>query len=1062
MRMSNKTAICTLFFLSGLTALMYEVVWVRALGLVFGNTTHATATVLAAYMAGLGLGGWIIGRLADRWQRPLRAYGFLGLGIAAYAVLTFVLLGLIQSAYVAVARVAGVESVACTAARAGLAFCMVFVPAFLMGGTLPTLVRAYVTGADSVGSGVSRLYGINTAGAVAGTLIAGFWSIPVLGMRWTVGLAAALGAGIAGTAIVLGSRTGRRLFEGTETVVDEPTGSKQCGAGWWLPVALAVSGAAAMTYEVAWTRALAAVLGSSTYAFTLMLATFLLGMALGSSAMSRLLAGRRARTADWVWLQLILAASAIVALPAFETVPLLMVRLYALTVGQWALMSLCRLGVCAALMIVPTFCLGALFPVAASLYATRLDTAGRRVGRLYLYNTVGNIAGSLAAGFLLITAIGIHGTLMVAAGLGIALGWLPVLARPRRTARSVAATAVALALCLALFLQRGGWDPHLLSMGIHIRPARYLGKRKCDVYAELFDKDLLFYREGLHCIVSVFRSGDQMMLKVNGKTDASSGLDTATQLLSGHIPHLLHPDPKRSLVIGLGSGMTLAAALAHDLERVDSVELERAVVEGAKHFEPYNRKAWLDERACMIVNDGRNHLLVCDESYDVIISEPSNPWMAGVAGLFTVEFYELVEKRLAEDGLLCQWIQAYGLAPGDFKMVIASVREIFPHVTLWATLGGDVLVIAGRTPITLDLDKAQSRFERLLLVRRDLAEFGMHSAAAILAYFELGSADVARFIEGAPLNTDDRMPLEFTAPRSLHDSTLSRLNRRAMAAFREQELPRLSSSAGPLLAQAELLVDIGESHLGRRSPSRIQSARLWFKRALEIAPSSRRAQAGLARCLAIDGKLTKALSLFTKCLNDETSLDRAAHAAAVAAWKGGHRDYALRLIRDLCEREPDNATFLLDFAKMLEAMGAAGEAEAVYRTCMALAPHNIESRLGNVRCLRRQGELDAAAKMIEELRRHYRTRYSVYRELSRVYDAMGAVAPQIEAFERLVQLNPFRPHYWATLVDLYTRADQKRGREWALRMGRRTHRHFDDVLAIGAMESESSRSPDYP
>ncbi len=1041
----TRATICVMFFVSGLSALMYEVIWVRALGLIFGNTTHATATVLASFMAGLGVGSYLIGRACDSWRRPLLAYGMLELGIAAYASLTFAFLLVIQGAYMTVATAAGEGLVLCTLARTALAFCIVLVPSFLMGGTLPVLAHAYITRTRSVGMGVSLLYGSNTAGAVIGTLLAGFWTIPAVGMRMTVWIAAGLNLLVGIVAIVLDRRENRHPNAAGST---GDQGAVTAGGEAWVAICLCVSGAIAMVYEVGWARALAAVLGSSTYAFTLMLATFLLGMAIGSAAFSRVLARRRATLWDWVWLQLLLAASALLALPLFERVPLLMVRCFGLTAGHWLCMDLCRFMVCVVLMLAPTLCFGALFPVAASLYIPDRKTVGRSLGRLYLANTVGNIVGSLAAGFVLIPWLGIQRTLLTAAAAGILLGWLPSFLRPFRLKRAAMATLFAAVLGMSALAQRDGWDARLISMGVHLRPHRWLGQRASEIYGELFDYGLLFYREGAHSIVSVFRKGDHLMLKVNGKTDASSSADTATQLLSGHIPHLLHPNPKRSLVIGLGSGMTLGASLVHDIEQVDSVELEPAVVEGAAAFNSFNRNASDDPRVRTIVNDGRNHLLLGEERYDVIISEPSNPWMAGVASLFTVEFYELARKRLSEDGILCQWIQAYGLRPDDFKMVIASVRHVFPHVTLWSTLPGDVLIVAGNKPVVLNLDAAEERFRRMPLLREDLASFDIRSVGGLLAYVILGEEDVNRFVAGTGLNRDDRMPLEFSAPRSRNIRGLAGLNRRILDSCYSGSLLPIATAGPGVSERADVLADIGIAHLGKTHEDARSEAKRYLRKALVVNADYIPAKVGLARCHAGDGKPTEAMDLLESCLREDPMLADAWYRVGLIAWDRGDTRVAEAALEAACELVPHNPDYLLVHARILENMRRPDEALDVYEQRLAQGAANLSTELGRIRCLRRIGRLEKAVEQVQALRGRHPTDESVHVELTRVYDAAGEIQPQIQAYEELVALNPYRQDFWITLVELFERAGHSERREWAVRQGRKTHPCFDVLLRL--------------
>jgi spermidine synthase len=1044
------------FFVSGATALIYEVVWMRALALVFGNTTHATATVLAGFMAGLGLGSYFIGRWADRWSRPLLGYGLLEIGISIYVSFTFVLIALVQSIYVSLARTFDLDPGVTALIRLLLAFAVVFVPSFFMGATLPVLVRHFIRGRDAVGGGVSKLYAVNTAGAMIGTCAAGFWLIHGFGMRRTVLIAAFLNLLIGILACLLGRGGGATPEESVKPEVSDPSASPVRVARWvWL--GLFVSGATAMIYEVSWTRALAAVLGSTTYAFTIMLCTFLGGIALGSAAYARVLSRRDARVSDWAWLQIVLAVSAVVALPAYDWIGLLTVRLFGLTIGHPILFGLTRFGVCMGLMLIPTFCFGALFPVSVSLYARNFKVLGRDVGALYLGNTFGNLVGSVCAGFLLIPWIGIYNSQLTAVALGVVLGWGAILLHVRQHPRHALAISLVVMLMGPICLTRcTGWDPRMVSLGLQIRPHDRLDMETNAILRSLFESDIKFYREGLNSIVSVIQHADNTVLKVNGKTDASTGADQATQLLTGHIPHLLHKDPKRTLVIGLGSGMSLAAALAHPVESVDCVELEPAVVEAVRFFDPVNRVAYKDPRVRMIENDGRNHLLIETEPYDVVISEPSNPWMAGVASLFTVEYYQLVRARLAQGGILCQWLQAYQISPDDFRSVIASVREVFPHVTLWATLSADIIILASADPLVFDVARAQAVFEQSEHFREDLGRFGMQHPVGLLSYFVLTEQESEAFIEGAGLNTDDRLELEFRAARTLYDRSALSVNLLALKAVKRHAWPPAQFEGAPLENRADMLTHIGEAYLGREERDYVNDARRYFARAQVVDPEYVPALTGLGRCLLRDNKQTYALSLLTVCMERDPESVDARRFAAAAAWKGGDANYAIRIYQDLVDSGSDNGYVFYRLAEALQERGRYKEAAEAYERASGQVHEALAARLGQIKCLRLAGNAVAARDAVEALRLEYRTNFSVYKELAATYRDLNEREPWVTACEDFLSLNPYQYQVWADLALLRKALGDDAGARLAIQKGRAAYRYFDPIYGIRSRRIEKS------
>jgi spermidine synthase len=1037
-------------FLSGLSALVYEVVWLRALGLVFGNTTYALATVLAAYMGGLGLGGFVVGRWADRRRHPLLVYGLLELGIGLYAALTFVLLRGIRVSYVLFAHHVSDELEWLTLVRLLLSFAVIFVPTFLMGGTLPVLIRASVARRDTIGVRTSSLYALNTLGAVTGTLVAGLWWIPALGMRRTLAAAVLINLAL-GIVACLRGRSVAAAAPAVAVDARAATGPVR-GLARWIIVGLFLSGVAAMWLEVGWTRILAALIGNSTYAFTLMLSTFLLGLSLGSAVYRRVLASRAAEAGDWAWLQVVLAITVVASLSAFEHIDLLTVRAYGLTMGNAVAMDVVSFLLCAGIMLVPAACLGALFPVSAALYAQGVETAGRDVGVVYLSNALGNIVGSLAGGFVLVPLLGIHHTLLAAATVSLALGLGMGL---RHLSRGLVhrALLVVAAACVALsaLAQRGGWDPHRISMGLHTHPRLFVTDTARAILGNLYDWKLHYYREGLSSIISVFGRGDELSLKSNGKTDASTSGDEPTQLLLGHLPHMLHPDARRSLVIGLGCGMTLSAVVAHELEQVDCVEIEPAVVEAARCFDHVNRRAYENPSVRMLVGDGRNHLMMERGTYDVIVSEPSNPWIAGVATLFTVEFYELVRDRLRPGGVLCQWIQVYQLSPADFRMVIATLKEVFPHVTLWA-LPGDMLILAGMEPLAFDLDRAEQRFAELPNVREDFKELGMSGPAALLSYFELNEEDLAEMVEGAGINRDDALPLEFSAPRSLHVGELLGLNHRLLDARRSTSFLPIKAEGGPWHERADVLTQIGTAYLSQNFEGVLATAQWYLEKAVSLDPANTDARVGLARCYIEAGEWRRGAELLHECVSAAPDHADARLYAALSERRWGNANAAADLAAAF---EPDHVPswrHMLWKAVFLAEAGRWPGAEEAYRVTLTMNPENFDARLGLVTCLRAQDQLDEATTAIEALRQDHPTVSRVYEELCAVYDERGQIQPQIEAYEELVEGNPYRTSYLVELILLYNRAGESDLAGEARRRGRMLYPYFDDLLVVYGAE----------
>ncbi|MBI1962915.1 MAG: fused MFS/spermidine synthase, partial [Candidatus Rokubacteria bacterium] len=552
--MSTRLAVvAACFFLSGATGLVYEVLWLRMLSLVFGHTVFAITTVLAAFMAGLSLGSFAFGRVADRRRSPLALYGALEIAIGlACAAVPFALPWL-ERGYLGLAATFEFSFLAFGLAQFALLFLALLVPTTLMGGTLPVLSRLFATDRESLAARVGALYALNTFGAVLGTAAAGYVLLPALGTRRTIWLAVAANLLVGLVALLLAQRSdkrGRPPVDSPALIAPEAPGPARAGLIGW---ALAASGAASMIYEVGWTRALALVIGSSTYAFTAMLLAFLLGIALGSALFARLAAARRAGPAAFAYLQLFIGAAALLILPAFERLPAVLLHALNVSLAPGFVLAV-QVALAIGAMLVPTLLIGATFPCAVRLTARSVERVGVDVGRLYALNTLGAIAGTVLAGFALVPHLGVGRALRVGVLLNLAIGLgLALAARRELGGRRLAAATVLAGVGALGAAALPAWNPLVMASGASIYVRSYQSWVKgFDLSPALERERLLFYEDGPSATVSVHEQDGLRYLRVNGKTDASTGEDMHTQLMSGHLPMLLHPDPKTVLVIGLG------------------------------------------------------------------------------------------------------------------------------------------------------------------------------------------------------------------------------------------------------------------------------------------------------------------------------------------------------------------------------------------------------------------------------------------------------------------------------------------------------------------------------
>ena len=760
-------AVC--FLLSGAAGLIYEVVWSKQLAYLLGSSLHSVATVVAAFLGGLALGARLLGTRLARGPRLARSYAALEVGVAVLGVALLPLLRSLDTPVGQLYRAFGGEGPAFASARVGLLALLLVPPAALMGATLPVLVARCERGA--LGSGLARLYAINTAGAVAGSVVGGFLLLPALGLSATTWVAALLNGS---AALIAWRSSGPERAEPRTRAAAAEAGPTTLAP---LPRAVfaalfAVNGFLALMLQLAWVRLFGLVLGSSVYSFAAVLGVYLLGIALGSALIARPLA--RGAVSPWWFalLQLALALTALLGSFAHGSLPLAVLELGERTGASWVLWLAGELGIVSALILVPCLALGAAFPVAARLL--QHGGSGESTGAAYAVNTLGTIAGSLITGFLLLPALGVEGVVRLAAALA-ALSGLVALVLPGgapRTRGVVLAAGSLLVAALAAGLAAPRWDPLLMSLGTYrpfsaqnllqsFRAEHGSGDPTRTLAAS---QHVLFYRDGINASVLVVTDHDRKKtwMRVGGKVDAGTE-DMLTQVLLGLVPAAMADPGARTLIVGHGSGVTAASALAAGVGTTDIVELEPAVLAGSRFFHAPGEDPLDDPRVHVHVEDARTQLEHGAGAYDVIISEPSNPWIAGVNNLFTVDFYRRVRARLRPEGVFCQWLQLYELTPATFESLLASFLSVFPDAhlfCLWRST--DALLVAAPPGRALSLARLHSP-----ALRRDLARARLEAPEQIAAFYVASGPALRAMAAGGTLNTDDRPFVEYRAPRDM-------------------------------------------------------------------------------------------------------------------------------------------------------------------------------------------------------------------------------------------------------------------------------------------------------
>lgn len=749
-----------LLFVSGMAGLVYQMLWIKQLSLVVGVEVHAVTTAVSAFFGGLALGGWWGGRWADAQARPLRCYAGLEVAIAALAVISTLLLPHAAAPFAWLEDRVGVLAW-------GVPFVLVGVPAVAMGGTLPVLMRIAARHGDPVGRGGGQLYAANTAGAIAGTLLVSFVLIPSFGIQASAWVAAGLNGCAAVVAFVLDRRAApMAAADDAATPARGDVGALPAreqdardGPQRWRALGLyAVAGGIALGYEVVWSQAIAPFISTRAFAFAIVLATYLTGLALGSAIAAR--HADRARDPSGAF-ALLIALAGLTALvePAWLGPWLLRAQgvaagtVLALTDSTMASMST-RFAIAALCVVfVPTLLLGAAFP-----FVLRLAVAGPRVatgvGRVIALNTVGGIAGSMLAGFVLVPWLGVvH-----------ALGAL-----------ALAACVVALtALTLGQGVRtRTRWAVAIATVATLVTVAWVPADRLATALAQARGGRLVFYDEGRGGTVAVMEQGarqqgarDQRFRRLYIQGVSNSG-DAMTSLrymrLQALLPLLVHRGtPHSVLVIGLGTGITAGATLAYPgLDRRVVAELLPAVTRAAPMFTG-NFGVVDDRRVEIRVRDGRRELLRSAERYDLITLEPPPPSAAGVVNLYSTDFYRIAAARLARDGIVAQWLPLPTQNDADTRALVRSFLEVYPYASLWSTELHEMLLVGSPSPLELDAGRIAARMAEPA-VADALGEVGVRSPAALLATWVTDRAGLLRYAGDAPAVTDDRPRIEYAS-----------------------------------------------------------------------------------------------------------------------------------------------------------------------------------------------------------------------------------------------------------------------------------------------------------
>lgn len=841
---AGMTGMAALLFGSGLSALVYQTAWQKSFRLIFGASSSASAAVLAMFMAGLGLGGLIIGRRAEQSRRPLQLYGQLELGIALLAGLSPLLLLLVEKLYLSTGGILSLGSAGAAAVRLFLASVVMLPATFLMGGTLPAAARAVLRDQDLARKNLARLYALNTTGAVVGALVGPLLLFPLLGTRWTLWCAVLLNALVGVTAQSWGRRQAELpepfdLSSAPDAAAASPAGARDdarlkattSADGGALGVAeatqarplarafvyltAALVGLSFLFLELVWFRLLAPLLGGSTITFGLILAVALSGIGLGGQLYS-LRPMRRPATLSLLAATLGLEAWLLLLPFAWgDGLAQLAAHLRAMSNLGSAHLVIGWLVVCALVIFPAALVSGYQFPALFALLGRGRKGAAREVGTAYAFNTAGTLLGSLLGGFLILPWLGavmswrVSGLLLVALAILalVVAGWRAI-GRP--------ASAVAMVSCVAAVLCASFPGPGAVWRHAPVGAGRWhisgLSPNDLRLKSQGRGAWVDWEADGVETAIGIHVAHGIAFL-VNGKSDGSLLGDRGTQVMLGLLPGVLHPKPERAFVVGLGTGTTAGVlGTLPDVSEVVVAELEPAVMKVARMSASGNGDVLRNPKVTVQTGDARELLLTQNETYDVIVSEPSNPYRIGVANLFTTEFYAAVAARLNQGGLFAQWVQGYEIDAATLATVMRTLQTAFGEVSIYNSQADDLILLASQEAHPISVDVLRRKLDAAPAQDWLLRARFVEGPEAIIAH-RIASArqtrQLVRRLDG-PVNTDDRNVLEsafaaqlgsqgYSAPGDIHravgpaalDDVRGKLDQDRFQVLRARLLPEL-------------------------------------------------------------------------------------------------------------------------------------------------------------------------------------------------------------------------------------------------------------------------------
>lgn len=775
--------IAVLFVLSGIAGLIYQVVWFKHLSYFLGNTTYSQSIVLATFMGGLAIGAWWLGKKADGSNNALKLFAWLEIGIAVYCFLYMPIFEGVKSVFISLVKSQGwaSDSEIVLSLKFVVSALTMLVPTILMGGTLPVLVRYLSDRISEVGKNVSILYFINSLGAVIGTVLAGFYLLQTIGLKATVYTGASLDliVGLVFLVVIYTSKKQQKIKEHPvkKNKLSEKVESLLTPIQYKIVLLVAtVSGFCAMAYEVIWLRLLIPVLSSTTYSFTIILTVFITGITLGSLIMYFVLPKIKKHYLFLGLCQFGIVISILLTLPFYEKIPYLIWSEFGATSrtdADYISYLMLQFYYVFLVMILPTVFMGMSLPIASRIVVKQVKESGRKVGGIFALNTLGTVIGALVTGLVLIPLVGIKNSIEIVLLLNLFLVVLIIFSNKISNYKLLFGLLAILILSSFNYFKNVSQDRWAYTIMMS-EVSRKINIEKPPKSFDQFYKNevkahdsILYYKEGIGGTIVVGKKDEVTYLYTNGKGDANSVGDLKTQVFLGHTPMILHPNPDSVLVIGFGAGTTIGSVLTHpSVKYAEVAEISPEVIEASRYFEHVNQKPLDDNRLRVIRDDGISALRLSPYKYDVIISQPSNPWSAGVGNLFTKEFFNDCKQKLKPGGYMAQWFSLYEMDDKGLELILRTAKETFDNISLWQIGRNDVLFLCSETPFEFELPYIKSNYKSVETV---LNEVGLKNFPTFLSLEKSSNNEaIEAFIKSSNkgLNTEDLPLLESHAPKA--------------------------------------------------------------------------------------------------------------------------------------------------------------------------------------------------------------------------------------------------------------------------------------------------------